>query len=147
MIRPWQKDGACVDSRIDFFAKNVNVVAIEMCNSCPVSEQCREYAIVNEYFGYWANTTVEERIEIRKNRQLSEPFSFVKRPKEKPMPPVSDIVIHNNKEIRIKHGTNWGYEQHLKLRIEPCDICTEARAKHQKEYRQRKYEEMLKNVS
>jgi len=146
LIRPWQKDGACINSNVDFFAKKVNNIAVVICSECPVSEECKEYAIVNEYFGYWGNTTMEDRIEIRRSRGLPEPFAFAKMPKQKPMPPVSDVIIYNDREVIIKHGTNWGYEQHLKFKVTPCDICTEARAKHMREYRQRKYEEML-NVS
>lgn len=34
---------------------------------CPLLEQCREFALVNnERFGIWGGTTPEERIELRK---------------------------------------------------------------------------------
>lgn len=30
----------------------------------------------------------------------------------------------------IRHGTNWGYQQHLKVGVEPCQKCREAHASH-----------------
>jgi len=43
--------------------------AISICRTCPVVEQCRDYAVRNTYAaGIWGGTTSADRKRIRKNR-------------------------------------------------------------------------------
>lgn len=43
---------------------------IKICNSCPASNQCLEYALEYEVDGWWANTTSQSRRKIRAERGI-----------------------------------------------------------------------------
>ena len=67
---PWMERAACayVDAEMWFPEKGSNVKAArEICRSCPVLADCREYALNNgERFGIWGGTSERERRKILK---------------------------------------------------------------------------------
>jgi hypothetical protein len=67
-LEPWMANAACayVDPELWFPEKGGNnTAAREICASCPVSQPCREYALLNrERFGIWGNTSERERRKI-----------------------------------------------------------------------------------
>ena len=76
-----QRYGKCVGSGVDFFAIPVSQEAIDLCGLCPILEECREYAITYEDYGFWAGTTEAQRLirrrergYVRKNRPTREPI-------------------------------------------------------------------------
>jgi len=49
-------EGACIgsDSRIfDDYSKHHDLAA-KVCSSCPIRQQCLDWAIENEQYGFWA---------------------------------------------------------------------------------------------
>lgn len=57
----------------DFYpptGKSVSNEVIALCKRCPAKKQCLEYALHHEKYGYWANTTENQRIEIRRKRGI-----------------------------------------------------------------------------
>ena len=69
----WRPYGACFGSYDPvFFPEPGNKLVMaraarEYCESCPVTVQCLEAGLL-EQFGIWADTTVRERMEIRRAR-------------------------------------------------------------------------------
>lgn len=68
----WQYRGACRDADSEIFfhpegerggtRKRRDEAAKAVCATCPVLEQCREYALSNaEPYGVWGGMTEEER--------------------------------------------------------------------------------------
>lgn len=61
----WQLNAACadVDSKIFFSAKHKDrALALSLCNSCPVKDECLEFAINNECdYGIFGGLFPEER--------------------------------------------------------------------------------------
>ena len=45
-------------------------VILSLCSNCPVFTQCYDYALKNDVIGWWAGTTYNERIKIRKQKKL-----------------------------------------------------------------------------
>ena len=76
----WQKDAACRGlSPALFFTESHHVdqavLARAVCATCPVQEECLDYALVNnERFGTWGGRSVKERIALRRERGLSHPW-------------------------------------------------------------------------
>ena len=69
----WEKDANCRGSNPDLFFTSRGVSharSREICASCTVSVQCKEFAVkTNQVFGYWGSTA-DERITIRRQRKL-----------------------------------------------------------------------------
>lgn len=70
-------DGACLDSDPDLFfpetegkklPKETIRLATDICDTCSVKAECREWAIENEDHGIWGGLTATERTKIRKER-------------------------------------------------------------------------------
>jgi WhiB family redox-sensing transcriptional regulator len=72
---PHRDDAACADSGVDFFPKpgNYRLVqeAKDICASCPIVQQCLEYAMTDPYgiHGVWGGTTKLERIQMYRSRR------------------------------------------------------------------------------
>jgi hypothetical protein len=66
------RDGACRDSKIDFFSDDEEVQnqAVGVCLSCPLMAKCFDYALFAEEFGVWGGTLEGEREKLRNGRPL-----------------------------------------------------------------------------
>mgnify|MGYP003129510684 FL=1 len=68
----WMDEGSCRDLETDVFFGDTNsprksAVAKAICSTCPVREECLDYAIRNlEMFGIWGGHTTAERKTLRK---------------------------------------------------------------------------------
>jgi hypothetical protein len=119
----WVKEAFCVGTKVDFFSTKKTKEMAKICSNCPVLEQCYEYAVHNERFGFWGGHTSEEIQKERRSRGLPEPtndFIFVKPKKQ---------------ETEIKHGTRRGYGQHRYFKIPVCDLCRQANSEFQRQLR------------
>lgn len=73
--KEWRDRASCRDSNPDlFFPIGATGMAIEqidaareVCQECPVTDECLEFALgTNQEAGVWGATTEEERRELRK---------------------------------------------------------------------------------
>lgn len=110
----WMDDAACLKGKHKtriFFPqkpsgaetpeyKRAVARALRICASCPVREQCGEYAINNGLeAGVFGMMTAEQRIQERKRRDLN-------RPRQPP-----------------RCGTDAGFRQHVRLGEPKCEAC------------------------
>jgi WhiB family transcriptional regulator, redox-sensing transcriptional regulator len=73
----WMDDGACRDTPVDVFfpPKGVDMVAAmararEVCDQCPVRQQCLEYAVSDpEIEGVWGGTSAKGRAQLRREKR------------------------------------------------------------------------------
>ena len=62
---------ACKGIDVEFYyLENAQAVAMNpklrrICESCPIYDECLEYAIPNEHHGFWAGTSAMDRKAIR----------------------------------------------------------------------------------
>jgi len=72
----WQEEANCKNLNMDIFYDTIgrgqgfSSEAIDACSTCPVIDQCREYALNHELYGYWGGLTPIERKRIRKERGI-----------------------------------------------------------------------------
>ena len=84
----------------------VDSQAVRACHACPVATECLTHALVNEPAGWWANTSPEDRKQIRKERGIVAAWT----------PPTV-----------ARCGTPAGYKRHRRLHETVCPECREAR--------------------
>lgn len=116
----WMSYGACAGSSIDFFSTlpKKNREAKKICDSCPVKSECYNYALQNEPFGFWGGATQEELESIRFQMGIPSP----------------QITLGIKAEVKKsgfdsddpRHGTDTGYQMHVKRKIPTCEPCREA---------------------
>ena len=74
MANHWMAQGNCVDRPPSFFFPSDGVgveVAKRVCATCPVKQECLEYALRNRIdHGVWGGTSERERRRILKRRRL-----------------------------------------------------------------------------
>lgn len=70
----WQDESACKGVSTElFFPTTMGAVQkelIELCDSCPVYEECLSHALHHEHYGIWAGTSEKQRISIRRNMNI-----------------------------------------------------------------------------
>lgn len=61
----WQEHAACKGEDTRALYRVMSRADLDrmgaMCAGCPVLDQCREHAMANEPYGYWAGMTAKER--------------------------------------------------------------------------------------
>jgi hypothetical protein len=98
-----------------FTARNAQAV----CATCPVAEQCLEFAIeVGETEGIWGGLSGRQ---LRQERQRRAGGPLKRGPK-----PGTALKP-------IKHGTDAGYNAHRYRGERPCESCREAHAAYRAE--------------
>jgi WhiB family redox-sensing transcriptional regulator len=120
----WQDEAACFDSGINFFPSrgDETETAKAMCKTCPVREECLEYALgLNIRFGVWGGKSERQRKRMRAERGRS--VSEYQR----------DFILP---VAGANHGTRWAYEG-LGCR---CDECVAAQREKGRVERQRRAE-------
>lgn len=116
----WRSQGKCrgMDPQLFYPSADnsgrVRKEAREACRDCPVINQCYDYALRNEVYGYWAG--LDER--DRKRRQLAAGVT--------PRKWLYDTRIF------APHGTDAAYARHKKASEIPCQACLEAHARLKK---------------
>ena len=81
-IREWAELGACRTSEVpsswwypDIYWSHRHPyikAAIAVCQSCPVKQQCLDYALIHEPYGIWGGLSEQDR--ERKRRELNLPL-------------------------------------------------------------------------
>ena len=107
-----------------------------MCQACPVRNECAEYAIVREIYGFWGGLTEDERKKERRRRRIPEPqYAFI------------EVRTKAAEPKPIEHGTPRGYESHRRFSIpfetedgQDCG-CRKANADYIRAYRKKKAEQ------
>jgi WhiB family transcriptional regulator, redox-sensing transcriptional regulator len=113
MSNDWREKAACKNSKLDFFDSGNLKQKRELCATCPVINECYEYALYNELYGFWGGESEWGRQQIRKARKI-------------PNPGYASVNIFGESrffEISIEHGTESGYISHVRNRI-PMDQCS-----------------------
>jgi len=66
----WQNNATCSTMDLnDFFlghGKKYSKAVSDACTSCPVNKECLDHALKYEEYGFWANTTPQRRVKMRK---------------------------------------------------------------------------------
>ena len=76
---------------------------IRTCLTCPVSEDCLDYALVHEKDGYWGGTSAQTRKRIRRERRIN---------------------LQTPKAFELQGcGTAAGYTRHLRAGEVACMAC------------------------
>ena len=93
--------------------------AIEACKSCPVLEQCQEWAVLHEAYGYQGGLTPAQRARVRSRLNIIL------------WEPQLNMSIGGNYQPRqtnspIQHGTRTGYRQERQRGMAPCEECLKA---------------------
>lgn len=111
----WSEQSACKSSPValsDFFTGTPSDEVKAVCESCPVRQECYDYALVNESYGYWGGATEQERYAARVSLGISHPahHTFL-------------TIASKVKETPITHGTAKGYQQHRRKNVSFTDEC------------------------
>lgn len=107
----WQERGSCRDSDLNFYGPVTQELRNE-CAGCPVLDQCRNYAIWHEEYGFWGGMSEEERGAYRNAHGITM------------IVPESITVIRKTKaRSPIPHGTLRGYRLETKWKIPHCEAC------------------------
>jgi WhiB family redox-sensing transcriptional regulator len=90
----WMKFGACVDLPPAVFFQNdakKDKIAAQVCQECPVIQECLEYALRHGEYGVWGGTSERQRNKIRvRTYVLGLPVGVSRRKKQRvPEHPVS----------------------------------------------------------
>lgn len=78
----WQYQGACKSMDTEMFFLDDRMrgsektkrerKAVEICNRCPVIQQCLNHALkVPEIYGVWGGTTADQRISILRRKKVN----------------------------------------------------------------------------
>lgn len=143
----WRGQAACkgVSTQL-FFPTRGEVVSKElkqMCLDCPVNAECLDHALRHEHYGFWAGTSEEQRISIRRKLNIvcnkPEAMYWMGTREEK-------ARVEANRMDKIKGrgrkpascGTRSGYGAHLSKKESPCDACKEAQRKGVAEFNLKK---------
>lgn len=117
----WMAEAACRGMETSIFypehgqrAEN----ARKVCQTCPVIDQCGEYALDNgERFGVWGGGSIDRRRRaVRSGKPRTSKGS-------------------GGQWKPIAHGTLNGYRQEKRRGVPPCDECLAARAAWKRELR------------
>lgn len=103
--------------------EGVSPEAKAACATCPVQDQCADWAIPHEGHGYWGGLTERERAEIRNAEGiiLWEPQSSITY--------IGGIGRNNDRRAHfdpVMHGTSRGYKMERRRGMEPCGPCRAA---------------------
>jgi hypothetical protein len=124
---PWKADAACKGCDPNWWhpprgGNRDSLKAIAICNTCPVTAECLQYALDNdERGGIWGGVSVDVH---RRRMTGSRPARRVVR---RPRPPVIPKPI--------VHGTLAGYMAERRQGLERCPECLEARRIYNNEQR------------
>lgn len=110
----WRSQGKCrgMDPQLFYPQPNskgiVPKAAQLACKNCPVVNQCYDWALRNEIFGYWAGLDERQREGRRRAAGI--------------------IPKRWNYDPRIlaPHGTDAAHQRHVRAGEEPCQACLAA---------------------
>ena len=113
----WASQAACTGLTKLFYpaAENSHHIAKakQVCMTCPALEPCRQAGIDGEERGVWGGLSERDRRELRNPNRATRPDT-------------------------INHGTNGGWQMHLRHGIPACEPCKVAHKASQAMYRDRR---------
>jgi len=109
---------------LDFFGVLTDEI-LNLCNACPIREECEEHGIQNEEYGIWGGKSEEELANARKNRKI-----IVNKRRNEPM----DRKRKENPVIL--HGKIEGYRAETYYGMEHCAACKKTNAERSAELRE-----------
>lgn len=130
----WIKEASCRGTDTSIFYEKPTRKVVALCSGCPVKEQCYEYALYNESYGYFGGASESERRNIRAALGIPEPDPDVA---------LKDKQMRRKKELdidTIPHGTERGYNQERRGGWEPCEECRNAHRDYIRSFRANKKE-------
>ena len=98
----------------------------DLCASCPSLSNCYDYALKHEEYGFWAGTTEDERIALRRKFGIMVERFEMKR-----------LVTSFGRDVP-DCGTERGYQRHYHLETRKngiqvtCDACLKAHTRKNK---------------
>ena len=140
----WRRDAACRNHPTELFFPSTRgrlrtsrrlvsvgqlqeVAALDVCATCPVREECLEYALDRDEVGVWGGTTDRDRRRIRKARAAAGRRGSG-RP-ETGLLPRATAWSDGRAEYVEPCGTEAAYRRHLRRDEEPCVYCRDAQAR------------------
>ena len=135
----WMDEAACRYSDEDFFAEVPSDECYALCDVCPVKEPCLRQAMQYEQYGFWAGTLERERLQIRNRNGIPQPY--FDRTMTKQLYRERCKQQESTSRVEIAHGTEKGYQLHIKRCIDACEACSAAHSKYIADYRRKKAEE------
>lgn len=76
-MEDWRREAACRGvPTAEYFTNDngrvgVSPEVVARCSRCPVREECLEWAVAHEEYGFWGGTTARERARMRSRRGIS----------------------------------------------------------------------------
>lgn len=78
------KQAACANTDVESFypdnemlTKEQSMILERICERCPVKATCLEWALCNERYGLWANTTPKQRVRMRKKLRWAAAYNYI----------------------------------------------------------------------
>lgn len=140
----WRDQAACrgMDTNLFFPERGHNATdeVKAACASCPVAQQCLDYAMaLGDRFGIWGGTSDKQRRVIRRTDWHGTASGYRMHHLEGTQPCERCRAAYNEwhrhykarKRAEIAHGTNAGYSQHVRQGDKPCAACREAHTAYQ----------------
>jgi len=64
--------GLCFNSGLNFYSPSMGDVHLckQFCHSCPLEQECLDYALRYESYGIWGGMTERERVKERRKRRI-----------------------------------------------------------------------------
>lgn len=111
MENDWRQKAVCIGMPIEMFyqPKKTPKVVREMCNGCPVKEECLDYALKYEPHGFFGGETAESRKVIRRERKIK-------------FTPLSG----DGRNLPYTHGDIRTYQYEIRQGQRPCESCRRA---------------------
>lgn len=133
--KPWTARAVCQGRHHEFDTdKGANPKhyqdAIEACGYCPVLAQCRDYALrTRPVDGVWAGEIIPDYQHSRERNVV-----FARLAGELTTAPTRETRA-SNRTKRIAHGTQRGYQQHVRRGEKACTACRTANTEASKRHR------------
>jgi len=132
----WRVNALCrgADVRLFYTQGVTRKEVVQMCEECPVLEQCAKNALYNEAFGYQGGMTEKERFHKRRELGIPEPEKnddmrrTVMRRKNGTGTHPNDII----------HGTRKGYLQEVNIGMPTCQECKQANREFMRKYKEKR---------
>lgn len=124
---PVSRRGRRPDRHLVIVSELERAQALELCATCPVRDDCLDYAIRYDEVGIWGGTTDRERRRIRRSR-AAQGDSLEPR-LERDLLPRATRYSSGRAEYLEPCGTEAAYARHSRQGETPCAYCRAAHAR------------------
>lgn len=147
----WQKNSACKGMDIELFypahGKSPSRQLSDVCENCPVFDDCLDHALRYEEYGHWANTGPKDRREMRIDLgieliTINTDFLANQYAEEiAKMEATATATIKGRGRKVAQCGTRSGYGAHRRKGETPCEACRSAQNESVKKFNKAKRED------